>query len=467
MKARVCFALLAAALLGLLFPGPAFGAEAPSHPVIFGIAEFEPEPHVIEDLEGPCGIALDSNGGIYVGNYYHDEIDVFGTTGSFQNRLLNEEPSDGPCGLAVDASGELYVNNLHRNVLGFASSEFPSVTTGSRITIDTAHPTGVAVDPTGNLYVDDRTYIAEYQAPVFAGETPIRIGEGSLGNGYGVAVSGYPPTTGFIYAADAADDTVKVFDPATNTAAPVAEIDGAGTPQRGFASLRNAALAVDDATGHVFVTDNLQSLDFEHPLAAVDEFNAAGQYRGQLPKVPVLYASEPNGLAIDNSGGSSQGDVFVTSGNTEQGNVYGFGPTGPAHSLSVTESGAGSVSSEPAGIECGAACVAEYSAGAEVNLSATPAPGSAFAGWSGACSGAGACRVTMSESRAVGAEFEPAPSATAVRAATAAPSAVASEASAPAAQSPSPGTSGTRAAPSARHHHHRRHHARLRGRRSR
>jgi LmbE family N-acetylglucosaminyl deacetylase/uncharacterized protein (DUF2141 family) len=81
------------------------------------------------------------------------------------------------------------------------------------------------------------------------------------------------------------------------------------------------------------------------------------------------------------------------------------------HSLSVTKSGTGSgtVTSSPAGINCGATCEASFDHGTEVTLSASPASGSEFKGWSGACTGTGACKVTMSSAKAVGAEFSPVP----------------------------------------------------------
>jgi vibriolysin len=42
-----------------------------------------------------------------------------------------------------------------------------------------------------------------------------------------------------------------------------------------------------------------------------------------------------------------------------------------------------------------------------VALTATPDPGSLFAGWSGDCSGTGSCQVTMSQARSVTATFAP------------------------------------------------------------
>src|SRR5258706_9045243 len=67
--------------------------------------------------------------------------------------------------------------------------------------------------------------------------------------------------------------------------------------------------------------------------------------------------------------------------------------------------GSGAVTSSPAGINCGATCSASYNAGTVVTLTAAPAAGSTFSGWSGACSGTGTCPVTMRAAQSVTATF--------------------------------------------------------------
>jgi hypothetical protein len=57
----------------------------------------------------------------------------------------------------------------------------------------------------------------------------------------------------------------------------------------------------------------------------------------------------------------------------------------PAYDLTITRAGTGtgSVTSSPAGIDCGLDCTESYLTGTVVVLTATPAAGSTFSGWSG------------------------------------------------------------------------------------
>lgn len=81
----------------------------------------------------------------------------------------------------------------------------------------------------------------------------------------------------------------------------------------------------------------------------------------------------------------------------------------PLYTLSVTTAGTGTVTSSPAGINCGATCSSTFNAGTAVSLAAAPGAGQVFSGWSGACSGTGACNVTLNSSQSVTATFAAAP----------------------------------------------------------
>jgi DNA-binding beta-propeller fold protein YncE len=285
-------------------------------------------------LEGPCGAGVDSKGIFYIADYYHRVVDAFKTVNGeprylTQMNMQDDGTDNGPCGLALDSAGNLYVNDYHRDVVRYTPAAFPLATGtayGPAETIDSGDPTGVAVDPgTGDVYVNDRTHIAVYEAPVQPEDQPqLEIGHGTLLDGYGLAFSSHSASKGRLYVADAATDTVKVYDPAIDTVNPVGEIDGADLPGGGFVSLRDSALAVDRVSGLIYVVDELLPEGYERPEAAVFAFDPAGDYAGRL--ADNVIDARPPGLAVDNSATGSQGRVYVTSGNTEGARVQIYGP---------------------------------------------------------------------------------------------------------------------------------------------
>lgn len=79
-----------------------------------------------------------------------------------------------------------------------------------------------------------------------------------------------------------------------------------------------------------------------------------------------------------------------------------------SYDLTVTKTGAGTgtVTSFPAGINCGVSCSTSLDVGTLVTLTAVADPGSTFLGWSGAgCSGTAPCLITMDSSKDVVASF--------------------------------------------------------------
>ena len=82
------------------------------------------------------------------------------------------------------------------------------------------------------------------------------------------------------------------------------------------------------------------------------------------------------------------------------------GRVAPILTVTKSGSGTGTVTSSPAGIDCGTACTFAFDAGATVSLTPVPEPDSVFTGWTGACSGKGPCSVVMNGNISVGASFE-------------------------------------------------------------
>jgi DNA-binding beta-propeller fold protein YncE len=280
-------------------------------------------------IEGACG--LDVGPSLFVSDYYHRAVHTFSLSGSYggSDFLTGGNPPpflepinelNAVCDLAVDGAGNLYADEFDQRVLLLPGEEV----------VDPGQSTGVAVDKEGNVYVDDRTYVAVYDAPVLPGEAPaVKIGEGDLVDAYGIAVDSQ---SGRVYVPDAGDGTVKIFDLAGN---PVGTLE---QPPAGFHSLVGASLAVDesstDGKGHVLVVDDLEPRS-EFPRAAIYEFAADGSYldtlaertvgpKGEEHPGPVF--GEPSGIGVD----SASGALYVTTGNSAHANVVKYGPFEPS-----------------------------------------------------------------------------------------------------------------------------------------
>jgi uncharacterized repeat protein (TIGR02543 family) len=132
----------------------------------------------------------------------------------------------------------------------------------------------------------------------------------------------------------------------------------------------------------------------------------------------TLTATPALGYAFSgwSGGGCSGTGTCILLINTNTSVTATFRAPTPTYTLSVTKVvGSGTVRSSPAGISCGTDCSEPYASGTAVSLTATPAAGYVFSGWSGACTGTGTCSVTLSANKTVTATFN-APSFTLVAA---------------------------------------------------
>ncbi|MBK9035186.1 MAG: hypothetical protein IPL61_28660 [Myxococcales bacterium] len=128
--------------------------------------------------------------------------------------------------------------------------------------------------------------------------------------------------------------------------------------------------------------------------------SAACSGGGDSPPLPI---DAPGGL---DAPGADAADidgpiVLVDAGRDGGGPRDGTGPLdGPIGvdcvlGAEIVGPGVGRVVSNPAGINCAPDCRETLPCGTQVTLTALPTPPSTFRGWTGACSGTGACTVTV------------------------------------------------------------------------
>lgn len=128
----------------------------------------------------------------------------------------------------------------------------------------------------------------------------------------------------------------------------------------------------------------------------------------------TLTAVPPAGVSFAGWGGDCSGtaptcNVAMNGPKSVTAN-FGTAPA-PTFPLVVSTTGQGTVTSTPAGIDCGAVCAGLFATGSAVSLATTPAAGWRFASWSGACSGnAPTCTLTMDGAKTATATFEEVPS---------------------------------------------------------
>ncbi|HET7485776.1 MAG TPA: hypothetical protein VFJ64_10440 [Solirubrobacterales bacterium] len=128
-------------------------------------------------------------------------------------------------------------------------------------------------------------------------------------------------------------------------------------------------------------------------------------------KVTLIATPAPGSVFARWSGGKCSGTGPCTRSINSTRTVKAvFNATGTRTlTIVMAGSGAGVVKSKAKKIECTASCSPSIAAGAKVFLTAVPATGSTFSGWSGACSGTKTCKVQMSEAHGVTASFAKVP----------------------------------------------------------
>jgi hypothetical protein len=163
-------------------------------------------------------------------------------------------------------------------------------------------------------------------------------------------------------------------------------------------ALTNPQLELHDANGTIAANDDWQTTQIGgiisgDQVAAIQATTLAPGNTAESAAIATLVPG--NYTAIVRGAGASVG----------VGLIEVFGLEEQILNVLKTGTGTGTVTSSPSGIDCGSDCVESYYSGTSVALTATPASGSLFAGWSGGCSGTGTCTITMDAAKSVTAAF--------------------------------------------------------------
>ncbi|HYL86635.1 MAG TPA: hypothetical protein VE263_20590 [Candidatus Angelobacter sp.] len=364
------------------------------------------------NAKSPHAVAVNSaTNKIYVVNNSSDNVTVLdGATNT--TTTITDPNAAFPFAVAVNSTtNKIYVGNqgsfLHNGtnpgnvtVIDGATNSITTVADPNAI-----NPVGLAVNS-----VTNKVYV------VNAGNYPAsNHGNVSVIDGTTNAITTVPidpnaltpqalavnQTTNKIYVANANDSAltanggVTIIDGATNAISTVKDPN----------AIIPTAVAVDSMTNMIYVVNEgcFPPADSCGAQGSVTVINGA---KDAVTTVIDPQASHPDSVAVN----PTTNKIYVANlgGNT----TVIDGSAAPTSHILVVElagSGSGIVMSNPSGINCGNSCSAGFAPGTMVSLTASPASGSRFSGWSGSCSGVGACTVTMNADEAVTSTFDAGP----------------------------------------------------------
>lgn len=308
--------------------------------------------------------------------------------------------STNPAG-GVAAWPQFFVNTIHELVaVSCPSAGFCAI-------IDSSGNVFTSTNPAGGAATWTRTYIGpiSQKALACASSSLCAIGDG----GGGVRVSTNP--------AGAANTWVRAqLDTMHQVGVPNA-ISGLSCPTTTFCAATDISQRVHTTTnptggGDAWKATRLNGTIYPDEISCPTSGFCAGI--DTLDGTRVFSSATPNGGAADWATRTPPTDrlsaidcVSATQclAVTGRGELVIGTPAGP-QPLTIAKQGPGTVTSAPAGIACGSTCSRDFTDGATVTLTASPAAGARFAGWGGACSGTAlSCQVDVTGATTVTATF--------------------------------------------------------------
>jgi len=264
-------------------------------------------------LNDPRDVAVGSSGNVYIADAANDRIVILEPDGigglQFKNSFGSSGFDDGqfrrPFGIAVDSNGDVYVTDTLNNRIQVLE---PNGSGGLQFKTEFATPgSRVAVDTSGNVYVADggNSRIRVFE-PDGMGGFVLDFNFGSFGSGngqfnglFGIAVD----SSGNVYVTESQNDRIQVLEPDGSGGLQFKTKFGTtGTGEGQFIDPFGLTL---DSSGNVYVSDTsisgtiisrIQVLepDGSGGLQFKTTFGTTGSLDGQF--------NLPSGLTVDNNG---------------------------------------------------------------------------------------------------------------------------------------------------------------------
>jgi streptogramin lyase len=272
----------------------ACGAAADAQVVYFAGAQV---PLAIGSVTHPYGMAVDTNGNIYIVDNAGNSLSKLTASGVLTLEAALLSGNGSPYGIAVDGSGNLYItdnenNQVWKETLNPDNSYSPGILPFSGLN----SPMGIAVDVNGSIYVADSQNNRVLKA-TRSGNTYTQsiVPSSPLSSPEAVAVD----ASGNLYIADSHHfRAVKETPSGSNwSETTIANLELYGAPPIGIAA---------DAAGDVFI---LNYQDDEHYSVVRATFSGGAYTLGIVPS----YGQNPSGIAADTAG-----DAYVVSPGSNQ-----------------------------------------------------------------------------------------------------------------------------------------------------
>ena len=272
---------------------------------------------------------------------------------------------------------------------------------------------------TTGLYLSRDAFASPQDYPVSFLSTPqLTAGTETVLAGTVAVPATIPPGTYQIAAIADSGDTIQDGDKSNNGAVgnyvtlpvdlTVSGLSGnlsAGTLSYTVKLKNNGRQQVAPSLALYFSPDAVASPD-DHLITLLNAGNIAGGNEALLTGSVAVPATVPSGTYYLAALADPADAVSETNeaNNGAVAGLFSIGTSRPSIDYALLGTGAGVVAFAP-GDSCAGNCRQSYDSGSSVTLTAAPSTGSTFAGWGGACTGTGACTVTLDGDKAITATF--------------------------------------------------------------